>query len=67
MAMSFTWLRTFHAVAAHRGFTSAAKALGIGQPTVTLAEFTSQPLVTVSSVSPKAHDLRSRLAGGRSG
>ena len=33
--MSFTWLRTFHAVAAHRGFTAAAKALGIGQPTVT--------------------------------
>jgi len=35
MAMSFTSLRTFHAVAEHRGFTSAAKALGIGQPTVT--------------------------------
>jgi LysR family transcriptional regulator, low CO2-responsive transcriptional regulator len=35
MAMSFTWLRTFHAVAAHRGFTAAARALGIGQPTVT--------------------------------
>ena len=33
--MSFTSLRTFHAVAEHRGFTSAAKALGIGQPTVT--------------------------------
>ena len=35
MAMNFTWLRTFHAVAAHRGFTAAARALGIGQPTVT--------------------------------
>lgn len=35
MAMSFTWLRTFHAVSAHRGFTAAARALGIGQPTVT--------------------------------
>ena len=33
--MSFTSLRTFHAVAEHRGFTSAARALGIGQPTVT--------------------------------
>lgn len=35
MAMSFTWLRTFHAVALNRGFTTAARALGIGQPTVT--------------------------------
>lgn len=33
--MNFTHLRTFHAVAEHRGFTSAANALGIGQPTVT--------------------------------
>jgi len=35
MSMSFTWLRTFHAVALNRGFTTAARALGIGQPTVT--------------------------------
>lgn len=33
--MNSTHLRTFHAVAEHRGFTAAAKALGIGQPTVT--------------------------------
>jgi hypothetical protein len=26
--MSFTWLRTFHPIAPHRGFTSAARALG---------------------------------------
>lgn len=35
MAIGFTHLRTFHAVAEHRGFSAAAKALGIGQPTVT--------------------------------
>lgn len=35
MAIGFTHLRTFHAVAEHRGFTAAAHALGIGQPTVT--------------------------------
>ena len=35
MAISFTLLRTFHAVAEKRGFTAAAKMLGIGQPTVT--------------------------------
>ncbi|MCL4767735.1 MAG: LysR family transcriptional regulator [Hyphomicrobiaceae bacterium] len=35
MAIGFTHLRTFHAVAEHRGFTAAANALGIGQPTVT--------------------------------
>lgn len=35
MAMSYTHLRTFHAVAEQRGFTAAARALGIGQPTVT--------------------------------
>ena len=35
MAIGFTHLRTFHAVAEHRGFTAAAAALGIGQPTVT--------------------------------
>ncbi len=33
--MGFTHLRTFHAVAEHRGFTAAATALNIGQPTVT--------------------------------
>lgn len=33
--MSFTHLRTFHAVAEHGGFTAAATALGITQPTVT--------------------------------
>lgn len=33
--MNATHLRTFHAVAEHRGFTAAARALGIGQPTVT--------------------------------
>jgi len=33
--MSFTHLRTFHAVAEHQGFTAAATALGITQPTVT--------------------------------
>ena len=35
MAISFTLLRTFHAVAETRGFTAAARMLGIGQPTVT--------------------------------
>jgi LysR family transcriptional regulator, low CO2-responsive transcriptional regulator len=35
MPIGFTHLRTFHAVAEHRGFTAAANALGIGQPTVT--------------------------------
>lgn len=35
MAISFTLLRTFHAVAETRSFTLAARALGIGQPTVT--------------------------------
>lgn len=35
MAIGYTHLRTFHAVAEHRGFTAAATALGIGQPTVT--------------------------------
>lgn len=35
MAIVFTHLRSFHAVAERRGFTAAAKALGIGQPTVT--------------------------------
>src|ERR687885_117703 len=35
MSMGFTLLRTFHAVAERRGFTAAAHALGIGQPTVT--------------------------------
>lgn len=35
MAIRFTYLRTFHAVAEQRGFTAAARALGIGQPTVT--------------------------------
>lgn len=35
MAIGFTHLRTFHAVAEQRGFTPAARALGIGQPTVT--------------------------------
>lgn len=33
--MNFTCLRTFHAVAEHGGFTAAATALGITQPTVT--------------------------------
>ncbi|MEZ5909430.1 MAG: LysR substrate-binding domain-containing protein [Hyphomicrobiaceae bacterium] len=35
MTMVFSQLRSFHAVAEHGGFTAAAKALGIGQPTVT--------------------------------
>lgn len=35
MAVVFTHLRSFHAVAEHRGFTSAAKALNVSQPTVT--------------------------------
>ena len=35
MAIPFTLLRAFHAVAEHGGFTAAANALGIGQPTVT--------------------------------
>lgn len=33
--MFYTQLRSFHAVAREGGFTAAAKALGIGQPTVT--------------------------------
>ncbi|MDB5588861.1 MAG: LysR family transcriptional regulator [Devosia sp.] len=35
MAIVFTHLRSFHAVAENRGFTSAAGALNISQPTVT--------------------------------
>ncbi len=35
MSISFTLLRTFHAVAEHGGFTAAANALHISQPTVT--------------------------------
>lgn len=35
MAIVFTHLRSFHAVAEHRGFTAAAKALRVSQPTVT--------------------------------
>lgn len=35
MAMRFTHLRTFHAVAETGGFTKAATALSIGQPTIT--------------------------------
>ncbi len=35
MAIVFTHLRSFHAVAEHRGFTAAARALNISQPTVT--------------------------------
>jgi LysR family transcriptional regulator, low CO2-responsive transcriptional regulator len=35
MTMGFTHLRTFHAVAECGGFTKAAKALNIGQPTIT--------------------------------
>jgi len=30
-----TWLRSFHAVARHQGFTAAAKALNLSQPTLT--------------------------------
>jgi len=30
-----TWLRSFHAVARHQGFTAAAKALKLSQPTIT--------------------------------
>jgi len=33
-SMHQSQLRAFHAVAAHRGFTAAAQALGIGQPTL---------------------------------
>ena len=35
MAIVFTHLRSFHAVAEHGGFTAAAQALNISQPTVT--------------------------------
>lgn len=35
MAIVFTHLRSFHAVAEHHGFTAAAQALNISQPTVT--------------------------------
>ena len=35
MSISFTALRAFHAVAEHGGFTAAARALGISQPTIT--------------------------------
>jgi LysR family transcriptional regulator, low CO2-responsive transcriptional regulator len=34
--MLYLQLRAFHAVAVHGGFTAGAKALGIGQPTVTV-------------------------------
>jgi aminoethylphosphonate catabolism LysR family transcriptional regulator len=36
MAIGFSQLRAFHAVARHGGFTAAARALGIGQPTLTI-------------------------------
>ncbi|MBA8876379.1 LysR substrate-binding domain-containing protein [Phyllobacterium myrsinacearum] len=35
MAVVFTHLRSFHAVAQHHGFTAAAKAMNVSQPTVT--------------------------------
>lgn len=35
MSIAFTQLRSFNAVAEHHGFTAAAKALNISQPTVT--------------------------------
>ena len=34
--MNYTWLRSFHAVAAEGGFTAAARLLKVGQPTVTI-------------------------------
>lgn len=36
MPIVFNHLRAFHAVAEHHGFTAAARALGIGQPTLTI-------------------------------
>ncbi|MEJ5020867.1 LysR substrate-binding domain-containing protein [Ochrobactrum vermis] len=36
MAIVFTHLRSFHAVAESRGFTAAARALNVSQPTVTI-------------------------------
>lgn len=36
MAIVFSHLRAFHAVAKHGGFTAAARALGVGQPTLTI-------------------------------
>lgn len=36
MAIVFSHLRAFHAVAEHGGFTAAARVLGVGQPTLTI-------------------------------
>lgn len=36
MAIIFSQIRAFHAVAENEGFTAAAKVLGIGQPTLTI-------------------------------
>ena len=36
VAIVFTHLRAFHAVAQHRGFSAAARSLGVGQPTLTV-------------------------------
>ena len=33
--MNYTWLRSFHAVAAEGGFTVASRLLNVGQPTIT--------------------------------
>ena len=33
--MTYTWLRSFHAVASEGGFTAASRILNVGQPTVT--------------------------------
>ena len=33
--MNYTWLRSFHAVAAEGGFTAASRLLNVGQPTIT--------------------------------
>ena len=36
MSIVFSRIRAFHAVAAHGGFTAAARVLNVGQPTLTI-------------------------------
>ena len=51
--MIFTQLRSFHAVAAEKGFTAASRVLNVGQPTLT-----SQVPIATTMGERKAGDLR---------